>query len=410
MDAATRISLSRFIDSRLGRRHHHPVDRTVIHLDMDAFFASVEIKDDPSLAGKPVIVGGASDRGVVSAASYEARKFGVHSAMPAVRARKLCPHGVFLRGRMQRYKEESQKAMAVLYDVSPLVEQTSVDEAYVDATGLTRHWRSPEELGRHLKRRIKEETGLTCSVGIAPNKFLSKVASDWDKPDGLFVIRPEDVAGFLRDLPVGKIPGVGPKTREALERLGARTCGDILGRPPDYWERRFGERGLVLYERAMGVHESPVVPESDPKSTSAENTFEKDVVDAEELERWMWRQSERVGSDLRRKGFLGRTVTVKIKYDNFEQHTRSLSLPEAVCADESIWKAALRLLHQAPLARPVRLIGVGVSGLVKESRQLSLMPEHGDQRLEKLDKTIDEIRERFGRDALRRGRVLGGKD
>jgi DNA polymerase-4 len=385
------------------------MDRTIIHIDMDAFFASVEIKDDPSLAGKPVIVGGTSDRGVVSAASYEARKFGVHSAMPAVQARKLCPHGVFLRGRMHRYKEESRKAMAVVREMSPLVEQTSVDEAYVDATGLERHYGTLEDLGMYLKLQIKKETGLACSVGVAPNKLLAKIASDWDKPDGLFVIRPEDVAEFMREMPVGKIPGVGPRTRESLKRLGITVCGDVTKHPAEFWRRRFGERGLWLFERAQGIHDGPVTPESEPKSSSAENTFEADISNLDELKRWMWIQSERVGADLRKHGYLGRTVTVKLKYMDFRQHTRSLSLSEPTCSTETIFSAAVRLLESKPLDKPLRLIGVGVSGLKRESRQLSLIPEVSDEKREQLDKTIDAIRERFGRDALKRGRALGKK-
>jgi DNA polymerase-4 len=309
---------------------------------------------------------------------------------------------------MHRYKEESQKAMAVLRDASPVVEQTSVDEAYVDATGLERHYGSPEDLGMHLKNRIKNDTGLTCSVGVAPNKLLAKIASDWNKPDGLFVIRPEEVADFMRDMPVGKIPGVGPRTRESLKRLGVTTCGDVLEHPPEFWRRRFGERGLWLRQRAQGIHNSPVTPESEPKSTSAENTFDRDIANPDELKRWMWNQSERVGADLRRHGYLGKTVTVKLKHHDFEQHTRSVSLPEPTCSTDAIYAAAVRLLESAPLGKPLRLIGVGVSGLVRDSRQLPLMPEQSGERLEKLDKTIDEIRERFGRDALKRGRAFKG--
>jgi DNA polymerase-4 len=214
----------------------------------------------------------------------------------------------------------------------------------------------------------------------------------------------------MRDMPVGKIPGVGPRTRESLKRIGVTTCGDVLEHPAEFWQRRFGERGLWLWERAQGIHNSPVTPESEPKSTSAENTFETDVSNPDELKRRMWLQSERVGADLRKDGYLGRTVTIKLKYHDFEQHTRSISLPEPTCSTESIYAAAVRLLESKPLERPLRLIGVGVSGLVRESRQLSLMPEQSDERREKLDKTIDEIRERFGRDSLVRGRGLNGKD
>jgi DNA polymerase-4 len=310
---------------------------------------------------------------------------------------------------MHRYKEESAKAMAVVHDISPLVEQTSVDEAYVDVSGLERHYESFEALGQHLKARIKEETGLTCSVGIAPNKLLAKIASDWDKPDGLFVIRAEDVPEFMREMPVGKIPGVGPRTRESLKRLGITVCGDVTKHPAEFWQRRFGERGLWLFERAQGIHHGPVTPDSEPKSSSAENTFETDISNPGELKRWMWNQSERVGADLRKHGYLGRTVTVKIKYIDFRQQTRSLSLSEPTCSTETIFAAAVKLLESKPLEKPLRLIGVGVSGLKRESRQLSLMPEAGDEKREKLDKTIDAIRERFGRDALKRGRALGKK-
>jgi len=379
----------------------------ILHLDMDAFFASVEQLDDPSLRGRPVIVG-KGDRGVVSAASYEARVFGVRSAMPVVQARKLCPQGVFVGGRMSRYTEVSRQVMAVLGDFSPLVEQASVDEAYMDITGTRNLFGPPAELARSLQARVREVTGLSCSVGVAPVKFLAKIASDFRKPGGVTIVEPEDVEAFLKDLPVGKIPGVGGKTLPRLAALGVKTCGDVLRYSGEFWERHLGEWGRVLHARAMGRGSTEIVTHGEAKSSSAENTFERDLADVEELRRWLLRQSERVGHDLRKHGWQGRTVTLKLKFSDFKQITRSLTLKEPTDSDGIIFQTACALLDDVTLSQKVRLIGVGVSNFAKGPRQESLLPDPAKERMGKLDKALDAIRGKHGKAALKRGRLFDG--
>jgi len=381
-----------------------------MHIDMDAFFASVEQLDDPSLRGRPVIVGGSSERGVVSAASYEARRYGVRSAMPTVTARRLCPHGVFVSGRRHRYAEVSRMVMAVLHDFSPVVEQASVDEAYLDATGLERLFGPVDEMAQRLKGRVREATGgLTCSVGLAPVKFLAKIASDVNKPDGVFILPPEDVAAFLATLPVGRIPGVGKRMLESLDLLGVRTAGDVLCHPVSFWERRFGKGGLVLYDRARGIDPRPLEPWTPPKSESAEVTLAADTADRAVLRRWLLAQAERVGGSLRRQGLAGRTITLKVKYADFRQLTRSRTLPEPVSATQTIFEEAWALLEALDLEAKVRLVGLGVSHFGGE-RQMSLpiggMPRRDDTRRERLDATLDRLRARFGAGAVMRGDLV----
>ncbi|WP_243359987.1 DNA polymerase IV [Fundidesulfovibrio terrae] len=380
----------------------------ILHLDMDAFFASVEELDDPSLRGKPVIVG-KGDRGVVSAASYEARKYGVRSAMPVAQARKLCPNGIFVAGRMRRYAEVSRQVMAVLNEFSPLVEQASVDEAYMDITGTRRLFGPPEELALKLQARVREVTGLSCSIGIAPVKFLAKIASDFRKPGGITIVEPEEVAAFLKDLPVGRIPGVGGKTLPRLTSLGVKTCGDVLRYSAQFWEDRLGEWGRVLHARASGVGSTKIETHGEAKSSSAENTFERDTSDVEELRKWLLRQSERVGRDLRKHGLRGRTVTLKVKYADFKQITRSHTVDSPTDLDEEIFRTACSLLDAVPLAKKVRLIGVGVSNFAKGQEQLTLVPDTSRERTSKLDRAVDAIRDKHGRAAVKRGRLFDGK-
>ncbi len=389
------------------------MQRWIMHIDMDAFYASIEQLDNPELKGKPVIVGG-GDRGVVSAASYEARRFGVRSAVPIFQARRLCPQGVFVPVRMQRYKEVSRRIMEVLSRFSPLVEQASVDEAYLDASGLDAIFGPVRELGQSVKDAVFGECSLTCSVGLAPVKFLAKIASDMDKPDGLTVLEPQDLPALLAALPVSRIPGVGHKTLELLKNTGVHTCGDVRRYPKEFWQRRLGKAGESLYDRAGGVDPRPVVPFEPPKSESAENTFEVDTLDREVLERWLLRQSERVGASLRRQGLAGRTVTLKAKYADFTQVTRARTLDQPFNGTRLIYETAVALLRELNPKRKLRLIGVGVShfGGGKEARQLSLFSESEQQDAARsgkdaaLDKTLDELRERFGHRAVVRGKLF----
>ncbi|MCF8108841.1 MAG: DNA polymerase IV [Desulfohalobiaceae bacterium] len=385
-----------------------PVSRTIpsrciAHLDMDAFFASVEQLDHPELLGRPVIVGGVSDRGVVSAASYEARVFGVHSAMPVRTARQLCPGGVFLKGRMARYKELSENIMTILRDFSPLVEPISIDEAFLDLSGSERLFGPVREVCQTIKHRIRTEQGLTASIGLAPNKFLAKIASDWDKPDGFTVVLGNQVQDFVRVLPVEKISGVGARTQAMLKAIGVRTAGDMSKFPLEFWERKLGKRGIDLFHKCLGRDDSPVRPVRRRKSCSAENTFQQDLNSVEILKKRLLMQSERVGRDLRRLRCKGKTVTLKIKYTDFQVLTRSCTLDSATSTTRVIFDTACTLLHGIRLQKPVRLTGVSVSNFEKQPVQLPLFPNQEHLKQEKLDRIMDEIRDRFGEKSLRRG-------
>ena len=384
----------------------------IVHVDMDAFFASVEQMDNPALRGRPVMVGG-GERGVVATASYEARRFGVHSAMPAGQARRLCPQGVFVRPRFDRYKELSGKVMEVLRAHSPLVEQASIDEAYLDAEGLERVYGSLPGLVCSLRCAIRTATGgLTCSVGAAPVKFLSKICSDVNKPDGVFILEAGDVEAFLEKLPVRKIPGVGPRMAEALGKFGIRFASDMRRYSPDFFRTRFGRPGLVLLERAMGRDPRRVEPVREAKSESAEETLAKDTRDMEQLRRILLGHAEKVGRRLRSQKLQGRTVTLKVKYADFTQITRSKTLEAPVASTQGIYGAARELLEAVSLKKAVRLIGVGVSNFGAPRERLTLLsllnggrsPEfEGEKRRLKLDRTLDALRERFGEGVVARG-------
>ncbi len=376
----------------------------ILHVDMDAFFTSVEQADDPALRGKPVVIG-QSLRGVAAAASYEARKFGVRSAMPIVQAKKLCPQAVFLPGRMSRYKEVSGMVMDVIRGLCPVVEQASVDEAYADLTGTRRLLGPPEEVGRRLKADILARTGLTCSIGIAPNKFLAKIASDWNKPDGLTVIRPQDVPAFLETLPLAKIPGVGARLQEELRRMGVTAVPHILARPREFWIDALGKRGAFLHDRARGIDNSPVVAEYEPQSCSAEHTLDSDTVDRELLGRWLLAQAERVGRELRSVRKKGLTVTLKIKFNDFSTITRNRTLPHPTDITAEIFAATRDLLAREKFPRPVRLIGTGVSNFrpVQAELPLAVDPKRGRNR--SLDLAMDRIRDKYGNTSIQRADV-----
>ncbi len=378
--------------------------RWIMHVDMDAFYAAVEQADNPELRGRPVIVGG-SHRGVVSAASYEARVFGVHSALPMFQARKLCPQGVFRPVRMSRYREVSQQIMTILAGMSPVVEQVSIDEAYLDLTGVeTMHGPLPE-LAQRLKAGIMSQTGLTCSIGLAPNKFLAKIASELHKPNGITIITAAEIPAFLKTLPVAKIPGVGAKTLTRLQALGVTQTGEVLEYPRSFWQKQLGKSGLVLYERALGIDPAPVTPHTEPKSCGAENTLSQDTADLAELRQWLLQQAERVGRDLRQDGLKGRTVTLKIKYADFKQVTRSHSLARPTSSTHQIYHTAEKLLTETQLKTRVRLVGLSVSQLTKSVVQASLFTPPDLLKQEQLDQAVDRIQGKFGYRAITRGRV-----
>lgn len=373
---------------------------------MDAFFAAIEVLDKPYLQGKPVIVGGSSMRAVVSTASYEARRFGVHSAMPMFKAKEKCPEGIFLPVNMKRYKEVSGKIMDILKDFAPLVEKVSIDEAYLDITGTEVLLGSPEEIARHIKHRVGKETGLTCSIGIAPNKFLAKVASDMHKPDGLTIILPTEVDKFLYRLPVEKIPGVGRRTVEGLRNYGVKKVGDLKGFSKERLLKDFGKFGLRLYEIANGEDNSPVVPFREVKSVSSEETLPSDTGDLSTLRNLLKSHADKVARRLRKEGLRGRTITLKIKFSDFAAITRRHTIDDPTDSSKGISDSAIRLLISYPLKKKVRLIGVAVSNFEVSEKgfQLSLLPGKRE-REQSLDKAVDEIRNKFGGEIIKKGNV-----
>ncbi|MBN1886318.1 MAG: DNA polymerase IV [Candidatus Krumholzibacteriota bacterium] len=387
--------------------------RVIAHIDMDAFYASVEVLDDPSLRGRPVIVGGASRRGVVSAASYEARAFGVRSAMPVFEARRRCPGGVFLPGRMSRYRDISRLVMGILCDFSPLVEQVSIDEAYVDLTGTERLHGPPRTTALLVKRRIGAETGLTCSVGVSTCKLVAKIASDINKPDGLTIVAPEEVAAFLAALPIGKVPGIGEKSGAQLAAAGIRTLGDAGRFGRDALESRFGALGRRLARIADGGEDSPVTPVTPPKSVSGEVTLEEDTTDTAEIRRLLLRQAERVGRRLRRQGLAGRTVVLKLRHADFRLVTRSVTLDRPTRITRTIYREAIRLHDAYDSREPIRLVGVGVTNLARAGGgQLDFFDGDGDGdegRWERAERAMDEIVERFGDGAVGPGTLAGDR-
>jgi DNA polymerase-4 len=336
----------------------------IIHIDMDAFYASVEQRDNPALRGKPVIVGGSPDsRGVVSTASYEARRFGVHSAMASAQAKKLCPQGIFLKPHFEKYEKASQIIHSIFRKYTARIEPVSLDEAYLDVTENVLNLDDPAELARLIKQHVKAVTGLTASAGVGPNKFLAKVASDFKKPDGLTVVLPEKAQEFLAPLSVRKIPGVGPVTEKRLYGLGIFTCRDLLDQSLEKLTRHFGKFGADLYEMARGIDESPVVVGWVSKQIGSEETFEQDLTDLKIMERELGRLAEEVAARLASDRRAGKTVTVKVKYADFATITRSLTLPHPVLDQEEIRLEAVRLLREKTEAgrRPVRLLGISVS-------------------------------------------------
>ncbi len=385
----------------------------ILHIDMDAFYASIEQLDDPTLRGLPIVVGGSSVRGVVSAASYEARKFGVRSAMPAGMVKRLCPQVIFVPGRMQRYKELSQIIMQKLGDFSPTVEPASIDEAYLDAQGLERLFGPIESFCSQIQESIKLVTGgLSCSIGAAPKKYLAKIASDLHKPHGVYVLYPEHIKEFLQKLTVQKIPGVGKKFLSELQKLGVKTCGDVLRFPEEFWERRFGKGGIALWHKAIGHDDQVVCPISMPKSESAEITFEQDTADISFLQKMLFAQAERVGASLRKKNLSGRTITLKIKFSDFTQITRSRTFDYNINTTQNIFTIACDLLKSVELKLKVRLVGLGVSGFDKHTEQGFLFQTSSQESMEKhrkIDLALDTLRKRFGHNSIVRGRLFSGQ-
>jgi len=333
---------------------------------MDCFYAAVHMRDDPSLRGRPVVIGGSPEgRGVVAAASYEARRFGIRSATPAARAVRLCPQAVFLKPEFPRYRRESREVFEIFRGFTEIVQPVSIDEAYLDVSDCLDRWGSATAVATAIRQRVREERGLTVSIGVAPNRLLAKIASDRDKPDGLTVVPPSRVQAFLDPLPARSLPGVGPATERRLHQLGVETVGELRALPLDRLQRRFGRHGATLYRYARGQDERPVRIHRERKSLSAERTYSSDLTSLAEMDEELGRLAERVGSGLTKRGLGARTVTLKVRYDDFTTLTRSHTLVAPTADVAEIAATTRRLLRRSEAGRrPVRLLGVGGSNLV----------------------------------------------
>jgi len=383
------------------------IARAILHVDMDAFYAAVEQLDRPELRGKPVLVGGSPQgRGVVSTASYEARPFGCRSAMPMSQAVRLCPHAIVVPPRMDRYAEISRHVFAIMEQFTPLVEPLSIDEAFLDVIGSVRLFGPPEQIARELKRRIRDATHLTASVGLAPNKFIAKLASDLEKPDGLVIVTPDRVQALLDPLPISRLWGVGKATLPRFERLGVHTFGDARRLPESNLHDLFGESGLHFHELVRGIDDRPVVPDREAKSISHEVTFAVDIDDPAHLRDVLLDQTDHVARRLRRHGRLARTIVIKVRTPDFATYTRRLTLDAATDQTDVIWRAAAELFDAWTSKRkdPVRLLGMGVTQLEGEAgSQLTLFDRDQQARNRRLDSAADSILERFGPHAITRG-------
>ena len=380
---------------------------------MDAFYASVEQGDNPSLKGLPVIVGGDPEkRGVVSAASYEARVYGVHSAMPTSQAKRLCPQGIFLPVRMHRYREVSEQIFKILQEYTPFIEPLSLDESFLEVTGSEKLFGPALQIARAIKRRILETTGLTASAGIAPNKFLAKIASDFKKPDGLVEIKPEEIQEFLRELPISKLWGVGKTTEEVLKGMGILRVGQLAVYPAERVEKKLGKFGLELIALARGEDDRAVIPDSEAKSISQEETFTPDLEGLEKMKRVLLDQAEQVGWELRKQKLKGCTVTIKVRYPDFTTVTRSHTLPFPTDQGIEIYQTALKLLSktEAP-QKKARLLGVGTSNLLRQDdpEQLILFDSRRKQ-VQRSTQVMDRIWDKFGQEAIKRASLIEKKE
>ena len=385
----------------------------IIHVDMDAFYASVEIRDNPRLHGKPVIVGAPERRGVVSAASYEARKFGVHSAMPSTMAKRLCPHAVFLPVRMNHYAAISQQIREIFHRFTPLVEPLSLDEAFLDASGSEKLFGSSEEIARQIKSQIQDELNLVASAGVAPNKFLAKIASDLDKPDGFVVVAEGGEQAFLDPLPIKRIWGIGKKGQERFHRLGITTVKQLRSVSLADMSQHFGRLGEHCWRLANCTDDRLVVPDRDAKSISHETTFHEDVSDREHLRAVVVQLCDLVARRLRRNEIVGGTLQMKIRYSDFRTISRAQKLAPPSNVTEDIRQTAVDVFERAiPEPIPIRLIGVGVNHLrdANIKRQKSLFDEPEHEMHSKLDAVRDEIQDQFGAAGIKRGSSMIRRD
>ena len=384
--------------------------RIILHADMDAFYAAVEQLDRPELRGKALLIGGTGPRGVVSTASYEARPFGVGSAMPMALARRRCPHSIVLPPRFGRYHAVSKVVMDTLGTFSPLVEPLSLDEAFVDMTGCEVLFGDPPAMGEAVRRAVFEAARLTVSVGVSTTKYVAKVASDCRKPDGLTVVGPDEVTDFLHPLPIDRLWGVGPRTRSRLKARGLDTIGDVAATPLDDLERWFGTLGAHIHALAHGLDDRAVIPERDAKSIGSENTLDADITGEAAIRPWLLRAADTVARRLRAEGLTARGVRVKLRTSDFRLHTRQTVLTGAIHATRPIVQTAASLLRDFDLRAPVRLVGVAAFELGEADdgavHQLDLFDAPHRKHDERLDRTLDVVHERFGEGALTRARHL----
>ncbi len=385
--------------------------RTILHVDMDAFFASVEQREHPKLKGKPVIVGadpqGGRGRGVVSTCSYEARRFGVHSAMPISQAYRLCPHGIYLPPNGALYHQVSQQIFAIFYEFTDLVEPLSIDEAFLDVTGSLHLFGDGRTIAQKIKQRIKEQTQLTASIGVAPNKFLAKVASDLEKPDGLVVVTEEGIKEFLWPLDISRLWGAGKRTQAILRAMHINTIGQLAQFPVELLRKKFGTLGEHFHRLAHGIDPRPVVTSEEVKSISNEHTFENDVHDVEVLRRQLIYLTEKVGFRLRKKGLKGRTLHLKLRYSDFSTITRNATITPPTDQTHEMLEVVLNLFEKNYVPkRKIRLIGVGISGFDHPlTHQLNLFDKI-DEKQKKLDRVQDLLSERYGRHIVQRAASL----
>jgi DNA polymerase-4 len=376
---------------------------------MDAFYASVEVLDDPSLRGKPVIVGGDSNRGVVSAASYEAREYGIHSALPIAVARRRCPQGIFLHPRMARYSEISRLILKIFQSYTPLVEPISLDEAFLDVTGSRQIFGPAVEIAKAVRKQVFDQIGLTVSAGVASCKLVAKIASDFNKPDGLTVVPPGQEQNFLAPLPISRLWGVGKATGEALALLGVYTIGDLSRLSPELLERKFGKHGPSLHYHSLGIDNREVVPEQETKSIGNEETFETDLVDMETIHKELLALAEKVARRLRRYQLSGKCITLKVKYADFKQITRSYTMASATDDNSEIYNGGTKLLEKTEAGnKPIRLLGISVSHLQSDGKNQLELFEKGRHKIKKqqINQALDTINEKFGTTAIIQGRLL----
>lgn len=385
------------------------MQRWIIHIDMDAFYAAVEQRDNEALRGKPVIIGGTGNRGVVATASYEARRFGVHSAMSMVEARRRCPEGVFLPCDHEKYSQVSMELQRIFSEFSPIVEPLSLDEAFLDVTGMEQLYDHPEEIAFCIKKRIKDELRLTASAGVAPNKFLAKLASDMQKPDGLVIVHPGEEEAVLRELPITSMWGVGKAMAQVLRTQGIYTIGQLAETNVAQLAKHCGQMAYTIHSLARGQDDRPVVADLEPKSIGNEVTFPIDIMMVSQIETELLALAEKVGWRLRQHGYSGRTITVKLRFASFKTITRSKTLLEFTNFDEVLYETALYICRQIPIQEGVRLLGITVSHLQSGSGQLSLFDQQDDKRTAVYE-TIDKLRNKFGEGIVTKGRLINSKN